>query len=215
MTDPTICVITPTIGRPTLKRTLESGKLGNNDLWLVMYDELNDFSRQPIAKIIADQYIALEMYHAIFSTASLTNEYGNHARDMMLDWCKNLDLFKRDYLIFLDDDDLFTPGAIEIIKQEIAAHHPRPIMFKMINGNGEILWRNRELTPGNVGGSMFCCPNIPGKLGKWSNGAGHRSDYEFIRETMESYGDGWRQHIVWSDKVIIHCRPNETSEIVS
>lgn len=197
MTNPTICVITPTIGRPSLQRTLESGVLGEGDSWRVIADgpEIHRVVRANIDLPHTLPCISLS------TSFEATGNYGNKLRDLAIATAQE------SYFVFLDDDDIFAPGAVNIIKEAIAKHHPRPIIFKMINGNGEILWRNREVTPGNVGGSMFVCPNVPGKLGRWANGAGHRSDYEFIRQTLESYGPGWRQEIVWSDEVIIHCRP--------
>lgn len=200
---PTICVITPTIGRATLRRTLESGTIGEKDRWIVKADGL-----QPISRAIWQQLsVSYVDYYEVLTNDGLPSSYGNSLRDLAMKQSDN------DYFVFLDDDDIFVPNGIEIIKQEIARHDPpRPILFRMINGNGETLWRNREVTPGNVGGSMFVCPNIPGKLGTWANGHGHRSDFEFIWGTLEKYGPGWRQEIVWSSDVIIHCRPGDSND---
>jgi hypothetical protein len=197
---PSICIITPTIGRPTLRRTLEGGieNLGPQDLWMILGD--------------GPQPEALEIYRQLefnYQTAFIESiapkgdygDYGNYLRDQAMK------IAVQDYFIFLDDDDVFAPNAIPIIKHEIAQLYPRPIMFRMINGNGELLWRTREVTPGNVGGSMFCCSNTPGKLGTWANGAGHQSDLHFIEETLKLYGPGWRQNLFWSGDVIVHCRP--------
>lgn len=203
MSKPSICVITPTIGRPTLKRTLESAVLSKDDIWYIIQDKKvsNHNINGPIFPLWRDLVDARPWL--FFLSPNLSSDYGNQLRDRAMKMYPSRDY----YFVFLDDDDIFMPNAIEIIKGEIAKHKPRPIIFKMINGNGEILWRNREVTPGNVGGSMFVCPNDPEKLGKWDNRQGHRSDYEFIRQTLENYGPGWRQEIVWSDKIIIRCRP--------
>ncbi len=194
---PTICVITPTIGRPTLRQTLESGAqdLESGDLWMVLGD-----GPQPEALQICKQSLYACKFAFLESVAPL-GDYGNTLRDQAMS------IATQDYFIFLDDDDIFAPNAIRIIKHEIAKHHPRPIMFRMINGNGELFWDTREVTPGNVGGSMFCCPNTPGKLGTWANSTGHRSDFNFIEQTLELYGPGWRQNLFWSGIVIVHCRP--------
>ncbi len=192
---PTICVITPTIGRPTLRQTLESAILSKGDVWYILQDR--------VGCDVYDIWFDLRKtrpFLYMFET-HLGGDYGNPLRDYAMRSTYG------NYFVFLDDDDIFAPNAIPIIKEAITKHHPRPIIFKMINGNGEILWRNHEVTPGNVGGSMFVCPNIPDKLAKWDNGHGHRSDYEFIKQTLEKYGSGWRQEIVWSDDIIIHCRP--------
>lgn len=194
---PTICIITPTIGRPSLRQTLESVSLANNDHWIVVGDGPNTQARAIWASVPTRGYYT--------ETLTAYGDYGNALRDRAMMWAT------QDYLIFLDDDDVIVPGGIDIIKHEIKEHYPRPIIFKMRNGNGEILWKNREVTPGNVGAAMFCCPNRPDTFGKWTNGAGHRSDYEFIMATLKSYGPAWRQNIFWSDKVTVHCRPGEVA----
>jgi glycosyltransferase involved in cell wall biosynthesis len=194
---PSICIITPTIGRATLRNTLESAQIGPGDHWIVLADGPNEQAREiwfnsPMARL-----------NGVFFAESLIRrgDYGNPLRDEAMNWAT------QDYFIFLDDDDVFAPGAVDIIKREIKEHYHRPIMFRMINGNGEILWKTREITPGNVGGSMLCCPNIKDKLGIWANGAGHRSDFEFIEGTLKNFGPGWRHHLFWSGEVIIHVRP--------
>lgn len=196
---PSICIITPTIGRPTLRRTLESGaaKLGPDDLWIIVGD-----GRQTAGQKICSR-IHFNCKSTFLMSADPVGDYGNSLRDQAMS------IAIQDYFVFLDDDDIFAPNAIQIIKREIAEHHPRPIMFRMINGNGELLWRTRDVTPGNVGGSMFVCPNTPGKLGTWANGGGHRSDFNFMEQTLKLYGPGWRQNLHWSGDVIVHCRPEE------
>lgn len=196
---PSICVITPTIGRPTLRRTLESGhQLTESDQWIV----IQDGPKLETSRLLYEMREAAKNYSLYcMEMVSPTGDYGNTLRDLAMKQSS------KDYFIFLDDDDVIAPGAIKIIKHEISEHYPRPIMFRMINGNGELLWRTREVTPGNVGGSMFCCPNTAGRLGTWANGTGHRSDYNFIEQTLKLYGPGWRQNLFWSGDVIVHCRP--------
>jgi glycosyltransferase involved in cell wall biosynthesis len=194
---PSLCIITPTIGRPTLRRTLESGAadLDINDLWIILGD-----GPQPEALRVCKN-VGFNCQSAFLESLTAVGDYGNVLRDQAMS------IATQDYFVFLDDDDIFAPNAIQIIKHEVAEHHPRPIMFRMINGNGEMLWRTREVTPGNVGGSMFVCPNAPGKLGTWANGRGHQSDTGFIEDTLRLYGPGWRQNLHWSGDVIVHCRP--------
>lgn len=198
---PSICVITPTLGRKTLYRALTSASLSMIDSWIVVLDDVK--GDRDVANSTFNNLSPTRPYLSIVSHVGLTSEYGNKLRDLAMKMSNS------DYFLFLDDDDIFAPHAMDIVKIEIAQSYPRPIIFSMINGNGEKLWKNREVTPGNVGSSMFCCPNIPGKLGVWDNGAGHRSDFEFIQTTLKMYGPGWRQRLVWSDKVIVECRPKD------
>jgi hypothetical protein len=192
---PSICVITPTIGRATLRRTLNSGasNLDAGDLWMI----LGDGPQSGVLEIC--KQIKFNCQSAYLESAAPLGDYGNHLRDQAMS------IATQDYFIFLDDDDAFAPNAIKIIKREIAEHHPRPIMFR----NGDLLWQTREVTTGNIGGSMFCCPNTPGKLGIWANGAGHQSDLHFVEQTLKLYSPGWRQNLFWSGDVIVHCRPEE------
>lgn len=196
MTHPKICIITPTIGRPSLRQTLEStDSLSIRDMWLVISDGHN-----PHAKSIWED---VSPVHSIYvEHTEVKGDYGNRLRDICMTMAPT-----QNYFIFLDDDDVFMPGALDIIRREIALYSPLPIMFRMRNGNGEILWRTRDITPGNVGGSMFCCPNKPDFLGVWANGAGHRSDYEFIRGTLMKYSPDWHKQLAWSGDIIIECRP--------
>lgn len=197
MYQPSICVITPTIGRPTLRRALESGAahLDAKDLWLVLGDGPQSEALETCKQV------DFNCHTGFFESQESRGDYGNSLRDQAMA------IATQDYFIFLDDDDIFVPGAIEIIKYEIAEHYPRPIMFRMVNGNGELLWRTREVATGNIGGSMFCCPNDPDRLGIWENGAGHQSDLAFIEQTLKLYGPAWRQNLFWSGDVIIRCRP--------
>jgi hypothetical protein len=184
-----------------LRWTLESGAkdLSPDDLWLVLGDGL-----QPGALKICKR-IPFNCQSAFLESVLPFGDYGNSLRDQAMS------IATQDYFIFLDDDDIFAPSAVEIIKREIAEHYPRPIMFRMINGNGELLWRTREVTPGNLGGSMFCCPNVPERLGTWANGNGHQSDFYFIEETLKLHGPGWRQNLFWAGDVIVNCRPGDNN----
>jgi len=113
---------------------------------------------------------------------------------------------KSDYFLFLDDDDIFVRGAIDIVRRHIEEYPaPQPTMFRMWH-NGVVRWGSRRMDPGNIGGSMFCPPNIPGKLGRW---AGHNneqtSDMGFIMSTLAHYRDGHQMH--WSGDVIVRANP--------
>jgi hypothetical protein len=176
--------------------------LTDGDLWLVIGDGPTSKARS-----VWDDMSLSPAHHVYLEAPQSLGDYGNPIRD----WGMSV-IMAQDYFLFLDDDDVFVPGALSIIRREIARYSPIPIMFRMINGTGEILWRTREITPGNVGGSMFCCPNHPDFLGVWANGAGHRSDYEFIRGTLMKYSLDWRKQLAWSGDIIIECRPDQSRE---
>jgi glycosyltransferase involved in cell wall biosynthesis len=175
-------IITPTKGRPTLARTLRSATLGPRDEWLVIGD-----GPQPVAQSIVE---AMGDSHIRYTEGPQTGDYGNARRQMGMEMAVN------DYLLFIDDDDEYVPGALKTIRPLLNGY---PFMFRMV-WNGEIIWRMREVYPGNVAAAMFAVPNYPHMLGRW--GRGYGADAEFIKETVELWGV---ENVVWSGDVIVRC----------
>lgn len=108
------------------------------------------------------------------------------------------------HLLFMDDDDIYVPGALDIVRDRCAQFPGRCLMFTMTSGdNGG--WRlpddSHEVRPGNVSTCMFVCPNDPDKLGRW--GPRREGDYEFIASTVAHYGG----KPVWLDAHIAARRP--------
>lgn len=111
------------------------------------------------------------------------------------------------HLAFLDDDDVFTPGAIELFRE---AASDRPVVFRMDHPSHGVLWREPTLEFGNVGTPMFLVPNVPEKLGKWEphmHGlAEPGGDFTFIAGCVDRMGEPvWREEIV--AVVMPHDRP--------
>ena len=198
--DPSICIITPTIGRPSLRVALQSIELSPLDQWIVVGD-----GTQPAAREIASTLFAHEDGVYYFETSTGRGDSGNPLRDLAMTWGY------QDYFLFLDDDDVFVPNARRIINEELKRHFGAPVIFRMTS-NGDVIWRHPSVEVGNVGGSMIAVPNRFGLIGTWANGHGHRSDYEFIMDTLRRYGSDWRQIIGWAGDIIIHCRTGETYE---
>lgn len=197
---PSLCIITPTIGRPTLARTLASAQIGPGDEWIVIGD-----GPQPEARKMARQAWGWRFYESVelkyLDYHKPLGNYGNPLRDAAMQ------LSDKDYFIFLDDDDILAPNAMRIIKKELKQHYPKPIMFRMINANGRTIWREPIVTVGNVGGSMFCPRNDPDHLVKWADDDTYQSDFLFIEGCLKTYGENWRQALVWSGDAIIICKP--------
>ncbi len=108
------------------------------------------------------------------------------------------------HLAFLDDDDIYTEGAIEKMRD---AACDRPVIFRMDHPRHGILWREKELEFGNVGTPMFLVPNDHDKLGRWYP---HMpalkepgGDFTFIKGCVDAMGDP-----VWRDEVICMVRPD-------
>lgn len=193
---PTICVITPTISRDSLKATLESATLSPRDDWVVIGD-----GPQPKARAIVESLGKNRTYLRYMETEVQRGNWGNIPRDVAMKESP------KDYFIFLDDDDVFAPNAMPVLKAELAKAFPCPVMFRLITADGRTIWKDHRFGVGNIAGSMFACRNVPGRIGRWDNDGGYQSDFHFIEQTLNYYPN-WRTSLVWSGEVIILCQPN-------
>lgn len=110
------------------------------------------------------------------------------------------------HLLFMDDDDVYTPGALDVIRAAVLAEPGRVHLFGLTSGQGWSLPHgDREVRVGNVSTQMIVAPNDPKRLGAW--GARRTGDADFILSTLAHYPDGPR----WHDAVIAVWRPLDTS----
>lgn len=110
------------------------------------------------------------------------------------------------HLAFLDDDDVYVPGAIDTMRAHAC---DRPVIFRMDDPFHGIIWRTPELTYGNVGTPMFLVPNDPDRLGAWEpvefgRGPGRGGDFHFITGCVDRMGTP-----VWRTEVICRVRPHD------
>lgn len=107
-----------------------------------------------------------------------------------------------DYLVFNDDDDVFTPEALHMIRARIAElPAPRPLMFKFRAARlGRTLPERYEVIESAIGGHCFVPPNIPGRLGQW--GERYGGDFDWIVSTLAH----WPEGPAWYDDVIADAR---------
>ena len=103
-----------------------------------------------------------------------------------------------DYLVFIDDDDCFPDGALDVIRRAAAEQSsPRPLMFRFRSRrHGMYLPPCHEVRESAIGGHALVVPNIPARLGKW--GERYAGDYDFIVSTLALWPDG----PAWYDDVI-------------
>lgn len=173
---PTISIITPTIGRDSLKVMLDGllPQIEDGDEVLIIGD-----GPQPNAKKIVDDLSSPRIRY--WETPPIKN-YGNPQRN------EAIALANGDYLMFVDDDDTVDPNAISTIKNAAANNPGIPLMFKMLHAGYNILWDIPQVAYGHVSGQMFVLPNVKGKIGTWSGKYG--ADFDFITSTLALYPEG-------------------------
>lgn len=103
-----------------------------------------------------------------------------------------------DYLAFIDDDDIYVPGARDIMERAIRKNPDVPILFKIQYPNGGTLWKKKKVEHSNVSTQMILVPNSKEKLHIWEVRY-HSADYLFINRWK------WKkEEIVWSDEIIAY-----------
>lgn len=115
------------------------------------------------------------------------------------------------HLVFLDDDDVFAPGAIQMFKD---AACDVPVIFKMDHWKHGTLWRDKNVSFGNVSTPTFVVPNQPDKLGVWEvHLAGAEEpggDYVFLDGCCRKMGDP-----IWREEIVAIVRPQIERPVLS
>ena len=173
---PSISIITPTIGRDSLKSMLEGllPQLADGDEVLIIGD-----GPQPNAKLIVE---GLASPFIQYWESPLIRNYGNPQRNEAITKAKG------DYLMFVDDDDTVDSQAIRTVKKAAKEFPDIPLMFKMLHNGHAILWDIPQVAYGHVSGQMFVTPNVKGKIGTWSGKYG--ADFDFMTSTLALYPEG-------------------------
>lgn len=184
-------VVIPTIGRPTLPRTLESIPDGVEVLVIADTYQMEAATLAELKRVTREYGLLL-----------LTLDAGRHDRgDSQIAFG-----FRRalgDWLLNFGDDDVYEPDAFEIMRAAIAEQIERhPIMFKVelkaneLRGPSDtILWSHPEIERFKVTGQSFLCPNQPERFGEWD------TDWRFMAETVANYGG----QVDWRHELIARC----------
>lgn len=112
------------------------------------------------------------------------------------------------HLAFLDDDDVFLPGAIDAMRAHAA---DRPVIFKMTHPQLGVFWREPVLRYANVGTPMILVPNDPARLGVWSpHEDGRGGDFAFLLDCVAEMGDP-----IWREELICQVRPHTLAPTIA
>ena len=189
---PTLSVIIPTIGRPTLKRTLDSirgQEIVDGDEVLVVQDGPSDLATWAMVKAsgLPARYLA---------TGKRAADFGGTPRNHGMTEARG------DYLAFMDDDDVYRPGAFDAIRAAATRHPGRPLMFRMERpGWDSTLWASQIVRYANVSTPMFVVPNRSNQLGSW--GCYRAADFGFIASTLELWPPG---SLIWEPFILATVR---------
>jgi hypothetical protein len=185
-----LSIIVPTCGRPTLENTLRSiseQKLEEGDEVLVVTD-----GPRPLA---ASLFRAFALRGCCVETKA-SGDYGGRQRN------RGMDLARGDYLLFMDDDDIYEADALATIRAALHEAPNRPHLFRMRYAwTGRVLWAERTVRLGNISTQMIAFPNRR-RLRRWDSQHGH--DFRFVENNLPH----WPPHsLVWREEIIAVIRP--------
>jgi glycosyltransferase involved in cell wall biosynthesis len=158
---PTLSIVIPTIGRPTLGNTLASlrGQLHPGDEVIVQFDatssagwdhgDRKDYSRAGIARDIG-----------------AARAKGTH-------------------LMFIDDDDAYLPGALDEVRAEITKNPRSLLIFQTLFNRGErVRWEVPEFAGGQCPTPSVVVPRLMAPL--WEPIGDHvHQDLEFAKQCAQ------------------------------
>lgn len=169
----TVSFIVPTVGRPSLARTLRSIECWPGDEILVVGGK-NPVSSDPRVRCIP---------------CEPGGDWGHRERNLAMP------LARGQYIAHVDDDDTYVPGTRALMADAMEKNLGRPVIFRMRFPNGITLWEEPVIRCGNLGTPCFLHPATPEKFGVWGSFVG--GDCAFL-ETSK-----WApEEYVWRPEVI-------------
>jgi hypothetical protein len=103
-----------------------------------------------------------------------------------------------DAIVFMDDDDIYLPDALKLIRIGFREAPDRVHIFKMRYYDGREIWSDEQVREGNVSTQMVCVPNEADAA--W--GDRYQGDFDFITAVCTQFGDP-----VWQPEAIAMVRP--------
>lgn len=184
-----ISVIIPTIGRATLRRTLESvvaAGVSQHDEVIVVAD-----GHRPAAEAMVREFarcIPVRYYET-----EETRDVGHPQRN------RGMEIASGTHFSFMDDDDAYAPGALETIRRRVVEAPGAMWFFRMRAIDPSIpwrvLWERREVVYANFGTPMIVAPRAVVAAGcRWGPGRG--GDYRFAAACARVATVRWAEEIV-------------------
>jgi glycosyltransferase involved in cell wall biosynthesis len=110
-----------------------------------------------------------------------------------------------DYLVFQDDDDIFTTSAMVAIHRAVKyVSPPRPHLFRFRakRYGDKTFWVEKgRVEVGMIGGHCLVTPNDPARTGLWSDR--YEGDFDFVESTLALWAP---VEPIWRNEVITLAR---------
>lgn len=195
----TFTVVMPTLGRATLTRAISSvvDQLEDGDELVVVGDGRQDGAADIVESFQPASLFYVEAHH-------VESCFGNTQRDFGL----QLAAGRSSHLLFLDDDDVYRHGALDIVRWRVESNSQHAHVFRCEWGaghhaHGYLAWTDPEVREQNIATPMVCLPNRHYDR-TWMdfNDRGIVSDFGWLQAALAQC-DG----VEWHTDVIATVRP--------
>lgn len=174
-----ITFIVPTIGRPSLRKTLLSIETLPGDEVIVVGNVQASMTSVNFVKGTT----------RVLIPCAPGGDWGHAERNLATPRARC------QYIAHIDDDDVYVPGTRALMQDAIKNNPGRPTIFRMRYPNGITLWAEPAVRCGNVGTPMMLIPNRPTMMGTWGSFVG--GDCHFLETSKWKPEDyAWRPEVV-------------------
>ncbi len=194
---PTFSIIIPTIMRDSLVATLDSigrAVVCQGDEALIVVDAAHQNGYAPagfndaVAAIVAGGVRV-----RILQPSDARGGWGGPARN------RGVALARGSHLLFIDDDDVYEPGALDTIRTWVTDAPEAMHVWRMRARGGGVLWSKPMLRVGNIGTPMFCVPRHA--AGEWTGR--YEGDFDFAWSSYRNMND--MDCIAWHAERLVRC----------
>ena len=193
-----LSVITPTCGRDSLSAAVASivDQLAPTDELVLVGDGEQTYARG-LARVAREMTVARIVY---LEAKDAVSQFGNAQRDA------GLRVARGSHVGFLDDDDVYQPGALAAFRDAATSAPAAVHVFRAEWGpghhaGGTVLWQEPVFRLANVGTPMVVYPRD--RLPAWMrfNRHGTVSDFGWMQEAAHG------REIVWHEQLVATVRP--------
>jgi glycosyltransferase involved in cell wall biosynthesis len=181
-----LSVVIPTLGRPTLARTVFSflGQLEDGDEVIFVADPKGDVDYVKWMRAASSNRLGVDWRHVVHDGPG---GWGLPQRN------RGYELARGDWVWFLADDDVATPWALEAIRAAVRCAPPW-FIFRAGRANDEPwIWTNEEIRRGNLDADCIVAPS--GAAARW--GLDYTGDYDFAVALRAELGEpAWHSAVV-------------------
>lgn len=188
-----ITVVVATLGRETLRATLESfgDQLHTDDVVHVCMDGRNDLVRR-LCEEMSERYFGRWFYHE----GDNLGYWGHAIRNELLP------IVATDLVWHIDDDDVAAPGALAAMRGMEATWTVFRMKFmEGSHANGITCWRWKRVARGDIGTPMIVAPPSKARFDLEYGG-----DIAYAKGLLEEFGEP-----AWDERVIALIRPRSAT----